>query len=116
MKLAVYKYPWNFIRETPSHTGLPPHTFILLELCTILEKSNKVRDDVKTIYVAELDKMDIVEGIHHASKILEKNTIQVIKDWNRQQFRQHILFQANIIQHEITKKKLPIQIPWLIQS
>ena len=37
-----------------------------------MEKLNKFRDDVKTIYVAELDKMDIVGGIHHASKILEK--------------------------------------------
>ena len=72
MKLAVIKYPWNSTRETPSHTGLPPHTVMLSELRTIQEKLNNFRDDIKKAFITELDERDIGGGMHHASKILEK--------------------------------------------
>ena len=58
--------------ETPSHTGSPPHIVMLLELFIIQEKLNKSRDDIKNLFVTELDKRDIEGGMHHANKILEK--------------------------------------------
>ena len=73
MKLVVIKYLWNSTKETPSHTGLPPHTVMLSELHTIQEKLNKFRDDIKNVFVTELDQRDNMgKGMYHASKILEK--------------------------------------------
>ena len=72
MKLAVIKYPWNSTRETPSRTGLPPHTVMLSELCTIQEKLNNFRDDIKNTFITELDKRDTGGSMNHTSKILEK--------------------------------------------
>jgi len=72
MELAVIKYPWDATRETPSFTGLPPHTVMLAELRTIQEKLNQFRIDIRNEFVIELNKRDVGGGMHHATKILEK--------------------------------------------
>ena len=67
MKLAVIKHPRDSKRETPSHTGLPPHPVMLSELHTIQEKLNNFKDDVKNAFITELNKRDIGGGLHHTS-------------------------------------------------